>query len=64
MGYNIVEVYEEKVSGFKENEQRPVFTKMLEDIIPIKLTRFLFGNLVELEDQFLIPFKIFKFYMI
>ena len=32
MGYNIVEVYEEKVSGFKKNEQRPVFTKMLEDI--------------------------------
>ena len=32
MGYTIVEVYEEKVSGFKKNEQRPVFSKMLEDI--------------------------------
>ena len=32
MGYIIVDVYEEKVSGFKKNEQRPVFSKMLEDI--------------------------------
>ena len=32
MGYTIVEVYEEKVSGFKKNEQRPIFSKMLEDI--------------------------------
>ena len=32
MGYKIIEVYEEKVSGFKKNEHRPVFTKMLEDI--------------------------------
>ena len=28
----IVDVFEEKVSGFKKNEQRPVFSKMLEDI--------------------------------
>jgi len=32
MGYKIVDVYEEKVSGFKKNEQRPIFSKMLEDI--------------------------------
>lgn len=32
MGYTIIEVYEEKVSGFKKNEQRPVFSKMLTDI--------------------------------
>ena len=32
VGYNIVEVYEEKVSGYKKNEQRPIFSKMLEDI--------------------------------
>jgi len=32
MGYNIVEVYEEKVSGFKKNELRPIFSKVLEDI--------------------------------
>lgn len=32
MGYTIVDVYEEKVSGFKKNEQRPIFSKMLEDI--------------------------------
>jgi DNA invertase Pin-like site-specific DNA recombinase len=32
MGYTVVDIYEEKVSGFKKNEQRPVFTKMLEDI--------------------------------
>jgi DNA invertase Pin-like site-specific DNA recombinase len=32
MGYNINKVYEEKVSGYKKNEDRPVFAKMLEDI--------------------------------
>lgn len=32
MGYTIVDVYEEKVSGFKKNEQRPIFSKMLENI--------------------------------
>ena len=32
VGYNIVEVYAEKVSGYKKNEQRPIFSKMLEDI--------------------------------
>ena len=32
MGYNINKVYEEKASGYKKNEDRPVFTKMLEDI--------------------------------
>jgi DNA invertase Pin-like site-specific DNA recombinase len=32
MGYELVGVYEEKVSGFKKNEDRPVFSKMLEDI--------------------------------
>ena len=31
MGYELVGVYEEKVSGFKKNEDRPVFSKMLED---------------------------------
>ena len=32
MGYTVVNTYEEKVSGFKKNEQRPVFRQMLEDI--------------------------------
>ncbi len=32
MGYELVEVYEEKVSGFKKNEDRPIFSKMLEEI--------------------------------
>jgi DNA invertase Pin-like site-specific DNA recombinase len=32
MGYELVEVYEEKVSGYKKNEDRPVFSKMLEEI--------------------------------
>ena len=36
MGYNINKVYEEKVSGYKKNEERPVFTKMLEDINAIE----------------------------
>ena len=32
MGYELVGVYEEKVSGYKKNEDRPVFSKMLEEI--------------------------------
>ena len=32
MGYELVEVYEEKVSGFKKNEDRPIFSRMLEEI--------------------------------
>ena len=32
MGYELVEVYEEKVSGYKKNEDRPIFSKMLEKI--------------------------------
>jgi DNA invertase Pin-like site-specific DNA recombinase len=31
MGYELVGVYEEKVSGYKKNEDRPVFSKMLEE---------------------------------
>jgi DNA invertase Pin-like site-specific DNA recombinase len=32
MGYELVGVYEEKVGGFKKNEDRPIFSKMLEEI--------------------------------
>ncbi len=32
MGYNIVNIYEEKVSGLKRNSERPIFSKMLYDI--------------------------------
>ncbi len=32
MRYELVEVYEEKVSGYKKNEDRPIFSKMLEEI--------------------------------
>lgn len=32
MGYELVGIYEEKVSGFKKNEERPIFSKMLEEI--------------------------------
>ncbi len=32
MGYELVGVYEEKVSGFKKNEDRPIFSKMLDEI--------------------------------
>jgi DNA invertase Pin-like site-specific DNA recombinase len=32
MGYELIGVYEEKVSGFKKNEDRPIFSKMLEEI--------------------------------
>ena len=45
MGYNIVEVYEEKDSGFKKNEQRPVFTKMLEDINTNQIDKILVWEL-------------------
>jgi DNA invertase Pin-like site-specific DNA recombinase len=31
MGYELVGVYEEKVSGFKNNNQRPIFSKLLEE---------------------------------
>jgi len=30
MNYEVVQVFEEKVSGFKKNDQRPVFSMMLE----------------------------------
>ena len=45
MGYKIIDVYEEKVSGFKKNEQRPVFTKMLEDIRIKKIDKVLVWEL-------------------
>ena len=32
MCYELVGVYEEKVSGFKKNEDRPIFSRMLEEI--------------------------------
>jgi DNA invertase Pin-like site-specific DNA recombinase len=32
MGYNIVNIYEEKVSGLKRNSERPIFSRMLDDI--------------------------------
>jgi DNA invertase Pin-like site-specific DNA recombinase len=32
MGYELVGVYEEKVSGYKKNEDRPIFSRMLEEI--------------------------------
>lgn len=32
MGYELVEVFEEKVSGYKKNEDRPIFSKMLAEI--------------------------------
>jgi DNA invertase Pin-like site-specific DNA recombinase len=45
MRYTIVEIYEEKVSGFKKNEQRPVFSKMLEDISTKKIDKVLVWEL-------------------
>jgi DNA invertase Pin-like site-specific DNA recombinase len=32
MGYNLVGIYEEKISGFKKNEERPVLNQLLNDI--------------------------------
>jgi DNA invertase Pin-like site-specific DNA recombinase len=32
MGYNLVGTYEEKISGFRKNEERPVLTQLMYDI--------------------------------
>ena len=40
MGYELVGVYEEKVSGFKKNEDRPIFSKMLEEIEKGEIQKF------------------------
>ena len=41
MGYNLVGVYEEKISGFKKNEDRPVLSQMLKDIDRGKIDKVL-----------------------
>ena len=42
MGYNLVGVYEEKISGFsKKNEERPILTQMLRDIDRGKIDKVL-----------------------
>lgn len=42
MGYNLVGVYEEKISGFsKKNEDRPILTQMLKDIDRGKIDKVL-----------------------
>lgn len=42
MGYNLVGVYEEKISGFsKKNEERPMLTQMLKDIDRGKIDKVL-----------------------
>jgi DNA invertase Pin-like site-specific DNA recombinase len=42
MGYNLVGVYEEKISGFsKKNEERPILTQMLKDIDRGKIDKVL-----------------------
>ena len=45
MGYELVGVYEEKVSGFKKNEDRPIFSKMLEEIEKGYIDRILIWEL-------------------
>lgn len=45
MGYELVEVYEEKVSGYKKNEDRPIFSKMLEEIEKEKIDKVLVWEL-------------------
>jgi DNA invertase Pin-like site-specific DNA recombinase len=45
MGYELVGVYEEKVSGFKKNEERPVFSKMLDDLVSQKIEKVLVWEL-------------------
>ncbi len=41
MGYNLVGTYEEKISGFKKNEDRPVLSQMLKDIDRGKIDKVL-----------------------
>lgn len=41
MGYNLVGTYEEKISGFKKNEDRPVLSQMLKDIDKGKIDKVL-----------------------
>jgi DNA invertase Pin-like site-specific DNA recombinase len=45
MGYELVGVYEEKVSGFKNNNQRPIFSKMLDDLENQKIDKVLVWEL-------------------
>jgi DNA invertase Pin-like site-specific DNA recombinase len=45
MGYELVGVYEEKVSGFKKNSQRPIFSKMLDDLESQKIDKVLVWEL-------------------
>jgi DNA invertase Pin-like site-specific DNA recombinase len=41
MGYNLVGIYEEKISGFKKNEDRPILSQMLKDIDRGKIDKVL-----------------------
>jgi DNA invertase Pin-like site-specific DNA recombinase len=45
MGYKLVEVYEEKVSGYKKNEDRPIFSRMLEEIEKVAIDKVLVWEL-------------------
>jgi DNA invertase Pin-like site-specific DNA recombinase len=41
MGYNLVGIYEEKISGFKKLEDRPVLSQMLNDINKLRIDKVL-----------------------
>jgi DNA invertase Pin-like site-specific DNA recombinase len=41
MGYRLVGIYEEKISGFKKNEDRPILSQMLIDIDRRKIDKVL-----------------------
>ncbi len=45
MGYELVGVYEEKVSGYKKNNERPIFSKMLHDLESQKIDKVLVWEL-------------------
>ena len=45
MGYELVGVYEEKISGYKKNEDRPIFSKMLDEIEKGYIDRILIWEL-------------------
>jgi DNA invertase Pin-like site-specific DNA recombinase len=41
MGYNLVGTYEEKISGFKKLEDRPVLSQLLNDITKLRIDKVL-----------------------
>jgi DNA invertase Pin-like site-specific DNA recombinase len=48
MNYHLVGVYEEKISGYKKNEERTELTKLLNDLVKLKIDKILIWELSRL----------------